>query len=570
MSAENSVISCPICAKSVLERHINQHIDSGCQTLIIEATTTSGNVNPNSVNDQKKKRSFAVFETPAATTTTTAATTTSSVTKATPVQKYNNTQFLPKASNAPPSLSTSTSTSSKSSFSSPPANSSQSQFTSNKQTSPTEPNNPSKRPKLDLRPLSELARPTTLEEFYGQTQILNESKLLRTLIDQKRLPNIILWGPPGTGKTTLAKIIAKMAGSHFKELSAVTHNLEDLKKATTECVNHQKLTKSKSILFVDEIHRFTKSQQDWFLHPLEHGSFVLLAATTENPSFRLNGALLSRCRVIVLNKLEDKDIVSILKRAFTIKVKQLSPESPQIVIPAEIYATLAKNSDGDARVALNMIDMCVDFAAASFTDEFGSNYGTKPVVTLTEDMLGQILQKTTFSYDQSGEQHYNCISALHKSLRGSDVDASLYWLGRMLYSGEDPLYIARRLCRFASEDIGLADNQALLLANTTYDVVHKIGMPECDAVMAHCTAYLAKAPKSVSTYKAMNKVKAFVKSNPDFPVPLHIRNAPTSLMKDIGYGKGYMYNPDFDPNDPELKKQSYLPDEMKNVRFFED
>ncbi|KAJ3019972.1 Werner helicase interacting protein 1 [Thoreauomyces humboldtii] len=417
-------------------------------------------------------------------------------------------------------------------------------------------------------PLADLARPTALEHMQGQHALIGQDTLLRSLIDQGRAPSLILWGPPGCGKTTLARIIAKsQANTFFRELSATIHNVADVRKAADEAKNHKKLTGGRSIIFLDEIHRFTKTQQDFFLPPVECGDFQLIAATTENPSFRVNNALLSRCRVFVLNKLTEADLTKVLQRALALKIPDGS-----IIVSERVLNHLGALCDGDARAAINALEMSINSIPS----------GTDGVREVSEKMVMEALQKTSLLYDRNGEEHYNIISALHKSMRGSDDNAALYWLGRMIYSGEDPLYVARRLVRFASEDIGLADNAALPLALATYHSCQVIGMPECDAILAHCVTYLARAPKSVEVYKAMKvgdvilallkcrhkrsfqEVKQVVAKAPAFPVPFHIRNAPTKLMKDLDYGKGYKYNPDYIGP----VRQAYLPTELQGTNFY--
>ncbi|EGF81548.1 hypothetical protein BATDEDRAFT_29838 [Batrachochytrium dendrobatidis JAM81] len=388
------------------------------------------------------------------------------------------------------------------------------------------------------RPLADLARPTSLNEFFGHEAVVGQTSLLRQLIESKKVPCMILWGPPGSGKTTLARIIAKELGVHFKEMSATIHNVSDVRKSCEEARTQRKLTGKKSILFLDEIHRFTKAQQDFFLPPVEQGEFTFIAATTENPSFRVNAALLSRCKVFVMDKYESASLCQILRH------------SP-FVIPDNVIAYISTMCDGDARVSINALEMALDAAVHSKLDQL-----TLPAVQLA-------LSKSHLLYDHDGEEHYNIISALHKSMRGSDADAALYWMGRMIFAGEDPLYVARRLVRFASEDIGLADSSALTLAMSTYQACQVIGMPECDAILAHCVTYLARAPKSVETYRAVKKVKDTIMNSHAYPVPLHLRNAPTQLLQQVGYGAGYIYNPDH--NGP--VDQEYFPLQMKGTKF---
>ncbi|KAH6566101.1 hypothetical protein BASA60_009618 [Batrachochytrium salamandrivorans] len=396
------------------------------------------------------------------------------------------------------------------------------------------------------RPLADMARPTSLDEFYGQDTLIGQSSLLRQLVASKKVPCMILWGPPGSGKTTLARIIAKELGVYFKEMSATIHNVADVRKASDEARNHRQLTGKKSILFLDEIHRFTKAQQDFFLPPVERGDFIFVAATTENPSFRVNAALLSRCRVFVMEKHEPLLLQKILSRAAAIK---LSNSTKQQHISQESILS-------SASTPLNSTDKnpeSIHPASDASTVQPISDFVPNDVIVYISNM----------SDGDAREEHYNIISALHKSMRGSDANAALYWLGRMIYAGEDPLYVARRLVRFASEDIGLADSNALTLAMTTYQACQVIGMPECDVILAHCVTYLAQAPKCVKVYRAIKKVKQAIMESSAYPVPLHLRNAPTQLMKEVGYGMGYIYNPDHEGQ----VDQDYLPPQLKGMDF---
>jgi len=397
-------------------------------------------------------------------------------------------------------------------------------------------------------------RPRTLDEFEGQEHLVGEGKMLKKLLEGDQVPSMIFWGPPGTGKTTLAKIIANQTKSNFIEVSAVTTGIPEVKKIIEKAINDRKLYLKETILFVDEIHRFNKAQQDAFLPHVEQGNIILIGATTENPSFEVNSALLSRCRVFVLYQLKPEEIKSILSAA--IKDKERGLGNFKIDIDSKVLDYLAKMVDGDARAALNALEMAVNSATKK---------GEK-VVKLNIEEVSEALQRSHLLYDKTGEEHYNIISALHKSLRGSDVDAALYWLGRMLEGGEDPLYVARRLIRFASEDIGMADPNALVQAVSAYTASHYIGMPECNVILAQAAAYLAKAPKSNALYVAYGRVQKDIKERQNLPVPLHIRNAPTDLMKDLGYGKGYKYNPSYD----KPVEQDYLPDELKGKKYFEE
>lgn len=391
-------------------------------------------------------------------------------------------------------------------------------------------------------PLAMKIRPQSLEEFFGQEELLGENSFFQNAIEGDKIPSMIFWGPPGTGKTTLASIIAKKTKSDFLELSAVQAGIKDLKIIIERGETNKRLG-IKTILFIDEIHRWNKKQQDALLPHVENGTLVLIGATTENPSFEVNSALLSRTRTFILKKLEPKDLVKILERALSNKEKGLAELN--LKLEDKVLHLIAYLANGDARTALNILE------AAASQDK-----------NITPELVKQIVQKSNLFYDKNGEEHYNIISALHKSMRGHEPDASLYWLARMLEGGEDPIYVARRLVRFASEDIGLADNNAVILANTVFDVCKKLGMPECNTALAQLVIYLAKAPKSVDAYNGYNKAKSDVEKYGNLPVPLHIRNAPTKLMKDLGYGKDYKYTPKQDSSD-----QEYFPDELKNKKY---
>ncbi|MFA5188928.1 MAG: replication-associated recombination protein A [Patescibacteria group bacterium] len=398
-------------------------------------------------------------------------------------------------------------------------------------------------------PLADRMRPLSFEEFVGQEHIVGIKTLLRQAIENDNLPSILFWGPPGTGKTTLAKIIAQKTQAVFVPFSAVTSGVKELRETIKAAIERKKFRDQKTILFIDEIHRWNKAQQDALLPYVEKGIVTLIGATTENPSFEVNSALLSRCRVFVLNLLEQSELKKIISGALADKEKGLGNFSVQL--SDEVLDFLTQMANGDARTALNALEFSVNSIKP---DKNG-------LITLDKKIIEQALQKS-YLYDKAGEQHYNIISALHKSLRGSDANASLYWLGRMIESGEDPLYIARRLIRFASEDIGLADPQALVQAVSTYTACHYLGYPECDVILAQAVAYLAKAPKDNSLYIGLGQVKADIKNLPNEPVPLHLRNAPTKLMKDLNYGKDYKYTPNY--NNPEDAKQDYLPEKLKD------
>ncbi|MDD4995693.1 MAG: replication-associated recombination protein A [Patescibacteria group bacterium] len=394
-------------------------------------------------------------------------------------------------------------------------------------------------------------RPRTLSEFVGQEHLVGEGKMLRNLLESDQPPSMIFWGPPGTGKTTLAKIIANQTKSNFVEVTAVSTGIAEVKKIIEKAKEDRRLYLKKTIFFVDEIHRFNKAQQDAFLPHVEQGNIILIGATTENPSFEVNSALLSRCRVFVLNLLKPAETRRILDFALRDEVRGLG--AMNIQVEPKVLDYLANMAAGDARTALNALETAVNST---------SKNGQKMVKLELKD-LAEALQRTHLLYDKTGEEHYNIISALHKSMRGSDANAALYWLGRMLEGGEDPLYVARRLVRFASEDIGLADPNALVQAVSAFTASHYLGMPECNVILAQAVAYLSKAPKSNKLYMAYCSVQKDIKELENLPVPLHIRNAPTDLMKDLGYGKGYKYNPNYEGK----VEQDYLPEELKGRKY---
>ncbi|MED4265318.1 replication-associated recombination protein A [Priestia megaterium] len=373
-------------------------------------------------------------------------------------------------------------------------------------------------------PLASRMRPTDLDHFVGQKHLVGDGKFLREMIEKDQVSSMIFWGPPGVGKTTLAEIIAKKTQSKFITFSAVMNGIKEIRKIMNEAEENRQFGE-RTIVFIDEIHRFNKAQQDAFLPYVEKGSIILIGATTENPSFEVNSALLSRTRVFVLKQLTKDDIVELLQGV--LRSPQSFPDL-EITIKDEMLRKIAIFSNGDARTAINTLEMLV------INSDIDDN---KAIIT--DDLLEELLDKKMAYYDKDGEEHYNIISALHKSMRNSDVDSAIYWLGRMIDGGEDPIYIARRLIRFASEDIGLADNNALNLAINVFQACRYIGLPECDIHLTQCVIYLSLAPKSNSTYKARTTVQKDIKQTINEPVPLHLRNATTKLMKEVGYGKGY-------------------------------
>jgi putative ATPase len=401
-------------------------------------------------------------------------------------------------------------------------------------------------------PLADRMRPQRLEDYAGQKHLLAPGKPLRVSIEKDQLRSLILWGPPGTGKTTLARIIAQMTRSDFIPFSAVLAGIKEIKTVMSEAERTGRYGR-RTILFVDEIHRFNKAQQDAFLPYVENGSITLIGATTENPSFELNSALLSRSKVFVLHPLSVEDIVGLLNRAVTDAVNGLGAEV--IRIDPSLIEQMAVFANGDARTAYNTLEIAAQLAPS---DAAG-------VKTVTPDILEDAFQKRMLLYDKAGEEHYNLISALHKSMRNSDPDATLYWLGRMLESGEDPLYIARRIVRFASEDVGMADPMALPLAVSAMQAFDFIGLPEGNLAIAQAAVYMATAPKSNALYRAYGAVAQDVKNTLAEPVPLHLRNAPTKLMKELDYGKGYQYAHDFQDK---LTDMSCLPKSLEQRVYF--
>jgi putative ATPase len=393
-------------------------------------------------------------------------------------------------------------------------------------------------------PLAERIRPNTLDELAGQQHLAGKGSILRTAIENGRIPSMILWGPPGTGKTTIAHIIANTLKAPFFMLSAISSGVKDVR----EVIETAK-TQTGSILFIDEIHRFNKGQQDALLGAVEKGIITLIGATTENPSFEVNSALLSRCQVYVLKPLDEKDLIQLLHTAIE-KDEYLSKKK----IKLKETAALINISGGDARKLLNLFELVSDAS------------GTSDTLVITDQMVMDVAQKRIALYDKSGEQHYDIISAFIKSVRGSDPNAAIYWLARMIEGGEDVKFIARRMVILASEDIGNANPTALVMANATFDAVNKIGYPEANIILSQCVAYLASSPKSNAAVAAIGEAMAAVKRYGDLPVPLHIRNAPTKLMKNLDYGKNYEYSHSYDNN---FSPQEYLPKEIAGTKFYE-
>jgi len=408
---------------------------------------------------------------------------------------------------------------------------------------------------LEGTPLAERMRPRSLAEFVGQTHLVGEGRILRRLLaGGGALPSLILWGAPGTGKTTLARLLADSSGLNFIALSAVFSGVKDLREAIDRAKAEKRYGK-RTVLFIDEIHRFNKSQQDALLHAVENGTVTLIGATTENPSFEVTGALLSRCRVLVLNQLSDDEIKTVLQNALANEERGLASFNPSV--SDELLERIAHSASGDARVALTALDAAVESTAPN---ESG-------VRTVTEQTVIEALGRAHYAYDKGGEEHYNLISALIKSLRNSNVDAALYWLARMIEGGADPIFIARRLCILASEDIGLADPQAMVQAAAAADIVQLIGLPEGLFPLTQATIYLARAPKSNAVLKAYQAAAVDAEQTARIPVPLHLRNAPTPLMKNIGYGKDYRY---VHSDSAAKEEMECLPEQLRGRKYFSD
>jgi putative ATPase len=401
-------------------------------------------------------------------------------------------------------------------------------------------------------PLADRVRPRDLDGFLGQQRIVGPGTALRHAVERDELRSIVLWGPPGCGKTTLARIIARRTRAEFVPFSAVLSGVKAVRRVMEEAARLSRAGARRTILFVDEIHRFNKAQQDAFLPYVEDGTIVLIGATTENPSFEIIAPLLSRCRVYRLERLDESDLVTLMRRALRDRERGLGDRG--VEFPDDLLEALAAQAQGDARAALNALELTVRSA------------GGDPPRPITRELVADALQKTALYYDRAGEEHFNLISALHKSMRNSDPDASLYWLGRMLASGEDPLYIARRIVRFASEDVGLADPHALTVAVGAKDAVHFIGLPEGELALAEAAVYCALAPKSNALYRAWGRVKRAIDEGATDPVPMALRNAPTGLMKREGYGEGYRYAHD---HEDAVTTLSCLPDRLRDRRFYD-
>lgn len=537
------MVACPICGKPVREAKINLHIDSGCEAHVETATAPHPDV-PNG----KPPQVASFFRTPSANKKLP-----QSSQAANPKAEHPTPNTYPIISNGiKPTLATPPSN--KRPSPSPPTENDISHPPSSPYPAPSLEEPPLKRPKTSsalqrAQPLAERMRPRTLDEVYGQ-DLIGPTGVLRGLITSSRVPSMILWGSAGTGKTTIARLIANSSNARFVEINSTSTGVGELKKLFAEAKGELGLTGRKTIIFCDEIHRFSKTQQDVFLGPVEAGVVTLVGATTENPSFKVQAALLSRTRVFTLAKLTTEDIMKILSRALEVEGPNYHPTS---LVDSDLIKYLAAFADGDARTALNLLELAMELS-------------TRPSATTAT--IKSSLTKTLV-YDRAGDQHYDTISAFHKSVRGSDPDAALYYLARMIQSGEDALYIARRLVVIASEDIGLADNTMLALATATYAAAEKVGMPEARINLAHCATALALAPKSTRAYRGLgNAMKVLEEPGmAGLAIPVHLRNAPTRLMKELGYGKEYKYNPRFVDG---RVKQSYFPQELEGSVFLEE
>lgn len=545
------MVECPICSKQVQSLKINDHIDSQCVDFVIDgASATPASPSPAAPSTQtgffssQRWPSSSFFQTPGPKK------------QAAPSTQATPSQILTPAVNSAKE-STKLNGGTKRSFGEGPGeNEDLPMPDANGQSGSTtvahESGRVIKKTKTNkAAPLAERMRPQNFDDVFGQ-ELVGSNGVLRSLIDQERVPSMILWGGSGTGKTTIARCIAHRVGSRFIELNATSSGIGEVKKIFAEAENDLKLAGRKTIIFCDEIHRFNKAQQDVFLKPVEAGTITLIGATTENPSFKIVNALLSRCRTFTLQKLSTEDVTSILNRALQMETAGAStPASP--LLDGEFLTYLANFADGDARTALNLLELAISLSTRE---------------NITKADIKASLTKTLV-YDRAGDQHYDTISAFHKSVRGSDADAALYYLARMLQSGEDPLFVARRMVVIASEDVGLADNSLLPLATATYTATQQIGMPEARIPLAHCAVALCLAPKSTRAYRGLNNAYAALREPgiAGFPVPVHLRNAPTRLMKDLGYGAEYKYNPNYQDG---KVKQNYLPDQLLGRRFLED
>ena len=552
------VVACPICSQPVKEANINLHIDSDCKTRIESPSTP--NTQP---QDGEKNRPSDVFRTPANSKISALfpANVGADGKDAIPAGLEDEASLNGKPTAHPPTPTTNHKRPAPASslvLDKDTSHSGAQHASTITITDTAQP--PPKRVKTGssttsalhrAQPLAERIRPRTIDEIQGQ-DLLSKDGILRGLIESDRVPSLILWGNSGTGKTTIARLMAHQTGARFIELNSTSTGVGELKKIFTESKNELSLTGRKTMVFCDEIHRFSKSQQDVFLGPVEAGVITLVGATTENPSFKVVNALLSRCRVFTLQKLGTEDIVRILQGAVASEGEAYAVD--RTLVDDDLIRYLASFAEGDARTALNLLELAMELSG-------------RTSVT-SKDLIKSSLTKTLV-YDRNGDQHYDTISAFHKSIRGSDPHAALYYLARMLQSGEDPLYVARRMIVIASEDVGLADNTLLSLATATYAAAEKVGLPEARINLAHCTVALALAPKSTRAYRGLGNATAALETPglASLPIPVHLRNAPTRLMKEMGYGKEYKYNPRFVGG---RCKQSYLPEELEGRDFLEE
>ncbi|KAI9848992.1 MAG: hypothetical protein M1837_005883 [Sclerophora amabilis] len=528
------MVACPICGAPVRELNINRHIDSGCESLIESQPSP---VTLSNGSSQRSTNVSSFFQAPVSKRAREIGDVQNESSRSLPssVTASNGPDVVQKESKRPREGETS-------------SNALDESHTDTKLADV-----PQKRSKLSnalhqAAPLAERMRPRNLDEVCGQ-ELVGPSGVLRELIEQDRVPSMILWGGAGTGKTTIARVISSMVGSRFVEINSTSSGVAECKKLFAEAKGELGLTGRKTIIFCDEIHRFSKSQQDYFLQPVESGQVTLIGATTENPSFKVQNALLSRCRTFTLQQLTEKDIVIILERALS---RERDSYAPSNLVDTELIQYLAAFSDGDARTALNLLELAMGLSTRR---------------GITKEEIKKSLTKTLV-WDRAGDQHYDTISAFHKSIRGSDPDAALYYLARMIQSGEDALYIARRLVVVASEDIGLADNTMLSLATAAYTAAEKVGMPEARINLAHATVAMALSKKSTRAYRGLKNASHALQEPgiAGLPVPIHLRNAPTRLMKELGYGKEYKYNPNYRNGEVQ---QEYLPEQLKGRNFLE-
>lgn len=536
-----AAVDCPICNKPVKSSEINSHIDSGCTSFIVDKESPPASAPQTNGSSQPKRSAASFFSTPAPKRQLTADAASSLVTPIVNINLGANGNGKKRTFDEGPGSTTNGEHQTNGAAAADESAATETAATADggriiKKTRTNK-----------AAPLAERVRPSTLDDICGQ-DLVGPNGVLRSLIESDRVPSMILWGPAGTGKTTIARCIADTTGSRFVEINATSSSVNECKKLFQEASNDLALTGRRTIIFCDEIHRFNKAQQDVFLRPVEAGTVTLIGATTENPSFKVVNALLSRCRTFTLQALSTDAIITILQRALA-----SATSSPSSLLDDSFLAYLARFADGDARTALNLLDLSISLSI-------------RPGIT--QDEIKSSLTKTLV-YDRAGDQHYDTISAFHKSVRGNDPDAALYYLARMLQSGEDPLFIARRMVVIASEDVGLADNTLLPLATSTYTATQQIGMPEARIPLAHCAVALCLASKSTRAYRGLNNAFNALREPgvAALPVPIHLRNAPTRLMRELGCGVDYKYPPNYIDG---RVNQTYLPDDLVGRRFLED